>query len=55
LCDAIGAGEILGSEVVCQIAGHRVAEPIQPAGTRKLRGVEGRVVGHGCLAGGDGG
>ena len=44
LCDAAGAGEILASEVVCQIAGHRVAEPIQPAGALKLRGVEGRVM-----------
>jgi DNA-binding NarL/FixJ family response regulator/class 3 adenylate cyclase len=44
LCDHAGAGEILASEVVCQVAGHRVAEPIQPVGALKLRGVEGRVV-----------
>ncbi len=43
LCDHAGAGEILASEVVCRIAGHRVAELIQPAGALKLRGVDERV------------
>jgi len=43
LCDVAGAGEILASEVVCRIAGHRVAELIQPAGALKLRGVADRV------------
>jgi DNA-binding NarL/FixJ family response regulator len=43
LCDAAGAGEILASEVVCQIAGHRVAELIEPAGALRLRGIAERV------------
>jgi DNA-binding NarL/FixJ family response regulator len=43
LCEHAGEDEILASEVVCQIAGHRVAELIQPAGSLKLRGVDGRV------------
>jgi DNA-binding NarL/FixJ family response regulator len=43
LCDVAGAGEILASEVVCRIAGPRVAEPIHPAGALRLRGISGRV------------
>src|SRR5919204_3496892 len=43
LCSVAGAGESLASQVVCQIAGHRVAELIGPAAPYKLRGVEGRV------------
>jgi DNA-binding NarL/FixJ family response regulator/class 3 adenylate cyclase len=43
LCDAAGAGEILASDVVRQIAGHRVAELMQPAGTMRLRGIADRV------------
>jgi DNA-binding NarL/FixJ family response regulator/class 3 adenylate cyclase len=43
LCDAAGAGEILASEVVCRIAGPRLAESIQPAGALRLRGISERV------------
>src|SRR5919204_905923 len=43
LCNVAGTGEILASQVVCQIAGHRVAELIGPVAPYKLRGVEGRV------------
>jgi DNA-binding NarL/FixJ family response regulator/class 3 adenylate cyclase len=43
LCNAAGTGEILASEVVCQIAGPRVAELIQPVGALRLRGIAGRV------------
>ncbi|MCW3016425.1 MAG: DNA-binding response regulator [Solirubrobacterales bacterium] len=43
LCDVAGAGEILASVVVCQIAGHRVAELMQPAGDLRLRGIAERV------------
>ena len=43
LCATAGTGEILASQVVCQIAGHRVAELIGPVAPYKLRGVEGRV------------
>jgi hypothetical protein len=43
LFDHAGGGEILASEVVCQIAGPCIAELIQPVGALKLRGVEGRV------------
>jgi class 3 adenylate cyclase len=43
LCDSAGAGEILASDVVRQIAGHRVAELMQPAGTVRLRGIADRV------------
>ena len=43
LCDSAGAGEILASEVVCRIAGPRIAELIQPAGALRLRGVGERV------------
>jgi len=43
LCDTAGEGEILASDVVCQIAGHRVAELIQPAGALRLRGIAERV------------
>ncbi|HEX8857373.1 MAG TPA: response regulator [Thermoleophilaceae bacterium] len=39
LCDAAGEGEILASEVVCRIAGHRVAEPIVPVGAISLSGI----------------
>src|SRR5919198_273645 len=43
LCDSAGPGEILASEVVCRIAGPRIAEQIQAAGAFRLKGVEGRV------------
>ena len=43
LCDAAGTGEILASEVVCRIAGPRVAELIQPVGALRLRGIAERV------------
>jgi DNA-binding NarL/FixJ family response regulator len=43
LCDAAGAGEILASDLVRQVAGRRVAELFQPAGALKLRGVADRV------------
>jgi DNA-binding NarL/FixJ family response regulator/class 3 adenylate cyclase len=43
LCETAAAGEILASEVVCKIAGHRVAEVIQPAGALRLRGIGERV------------
>jgi DNA-binding NarL/FixJ family response regulator/class 3 adenylate cyclase len=43
LCDTAGAGEILASEVVCRVAGARIAEQIQPVGAMRLRGVEQRV------------
>jgi DNA-binding NarL/FixJ family response regulator len=39
LCDAAAAGEVLVSEVVRQIAGPRVAEPMHPAGTFRARGI----------------
>ena len=43
LCDAAGPGEILASEVVCQIAGPRVSELMAPVGALRLRGVAERV------------
>jgi DNA-binding NarL/FixJ family response regulator/class 3 adenylate cyclase len=43
LCDAAGPEEILASEVVCRIAGPRLAELIQPAGALRLRGISERV------------
>lgn len=43
LCDAAGAGEILASEVVRQIAGPRVEELMQPVGPIRLMGVAQRV------------
>ena len=43
LCDVAGTGEILASEVVCRIAGPRVAELIQPVGALRLRGLADRV------------
>jgi hypothetical protein len=43
LCDTAGPGEILASEVVCRVAGPRVAELIQPAGALRLRGISERV------------
>jgi DNA-binding NarL/FixJ family response regulator/class 3 adenylate cyclase len=43
LCDAAGAGEILASEIVCKIAGPRIAEVIEPVGALKLRGTRERV------------
>ena len=43
LCDLAGAGEILASEVVCRIAAPRLAEPIHPVGSLKLRGTGERV------------
>ena len=43
LCDAAAAGEILASEVVCRVAGSRVAELIEPPGAMRLRGIGERV------------
>ncbi len=43
LCDSAPAGEILASEVVCQVAGRRVAELIHPVGAMRLRGIGERV------------
>lgn len=43
LCDSAGTGEILASEVVCQVAGPRIAELIRPVGTMRLRGIGERV------------
>ena len=43
LCDAAGEGEILASELVCQIVEPRVAELIQPVGALRLRGIANRV------------
>jgi DNA-binding NarL/FixJ family response regulator len=43
LCDAAGAGEILSSDLVRQIAGHRVDELMQPAGALRLKGISDRV------------
>src|SRR3954452_20432710 len=43
LCDSAGAGEILASEVVCRVAGPRIAESIHPVGALRLRGVGQRV------------
>jgi DNA-binding NarL/FixJ family response regulator len=53
LCDTAEAGEILASSVVCQIAGPRITEPMQPAGALRLRGVSGRVVASRVLWGDD--
>ncbi len=39
LCDSAGAGEILASQVVRQIAGPRVAELMRPAGTIRVKGI----------------
>jgi DNA-binding NarL/FixJ family response regulator/class 3 adenylate cyclase len=46
LCDAAGPGEILASEVVCRVAGPRLAERVQPAGAMRLRGLGERVVAY---------
>jgi DNA-binding NarL/FixJ family response regulator/class 3 adenylate cyclase len=43
LCDAAGPGEILASEVVCRIAGPRLAELVEPARALRLRGISERV------------
>ncbi|HYF25089.1 MAG TPA: response regulator [Baekduia sp.] len=43
LCDVAQAGEILASDVVCRIAGPRLAGRVRPAGTFKLRGLGHRV------------
>ncbi len=43
LCDAAEPGEILASEVVCRVAGPRVAEQFQPAGAMRLRGLGERI------------
>ena len=43
LCDVAGAGEIVASDVVRQIAGHRVAELMQPTGALRLKGIAERV------------
>lgn len=43
LCHSAGAGEILASEVVRQIAGHRVAELMHPVGALRLKGAADRV------------
>ena len=39
LCDAADAGEILASDVVRQVAGHRVEALMRPAGALRLRGL----------------
>src|SRR4051812_6340473 len=43
LCDAADAGVILASDLVRQVAGHRVSELMQPVGTYRLRGIADRV------------
>ena len=43
LCDLAGPGEILATDVVCRIAGPRIAEGIQSAGALRLRGITERV------------
>jgi DNA-binding NarL/FixJ family response regulator/class 3 adenylate cyclase len=43
LCNAAGAGEILATDVVRQIAGPRVAELMRPAGNLRLAGIAERV------------
>jgi DNA-binding NarL/FixJ family response regulator/class 3 adenylate cyclase len=43
LCDAAGAGEILASELVAQVARPRVAEQLRPVGALRLRGIGDRV------------
>ena len=44
LVDAAEPGQILASDVVRQVAGHRVAELMQPAGPMRLRGIADRVM-----------
>jgi DNA-binding NarL/FixJ family response regulator/class 3 adenylate cyclase len=39
LCDAAGAGEVLATHVVSQIAGPRVAEMMRPAGSFRVKGI----------------
>ena len=39
LCEAAGAGEVLASEVVRQVAGRRVAELMRPSGAMRLKGL----------------
>jgi DNA-binding NarL/FixJ family response regulator/class 3 adenylate cyclase len=46
LCEAAEPGEILASEVVCRVAGPRLAERIQPAGAMRLRGLGERVAAY---------
>ena len=46
LCEAAEPGEILASEVVCRVAGPRIAEQIQPAGAMRLRGLDERVTAY---------
>ena len=43
LCDAAAAGEILASDLVCRVAGNRVAELVEPAGSMRLRGIGERI------------
>jgi DNA-binding NarL/FixJ family response regulator/class 3 adenylate cyclase len=43
LCDAAEPGEILASDVVCRVAGPRIAERLEPAGAMRLRGLGERV------------
>jgi DNA-binding NarL/FixJ family response regulator/class 3 adenylate cyclase len=43
LCQTAGAGEILASDVVRQVAGRRVQELMEPAGALRLPGVSERV------------
>jgi DNA-binding NarL/FixJ family response regulator len=43
LCDVAGPGEILATDLVCQVAGPRVALPIRPLGAMRLRGLTERV------------
>ncbi len=53
LCDAAGPGEILASDVVCRIAGPRLAEPLAGAGALRLRDVAERVAASQILWRGD--
>jgi DNA-binding NarL/FixJ family response regulator/class 3 adenylate cyclase len=43
LCDAAAAGEILASDLVCRVAGNRVADLVEPAGSMRLRGIGERI------------
>jgi len=43
LCEAAAPGEILASEIVCQVAGPRVSGLIRPSSALRLRGIAERV------------
>ena len=43
LCETAGAGEIVASDIVRQVAGPRVAELLRPAGALRLPGIPERV------------